>query len=278
MIRGLLGARASGDGRGACARRRAERDSCPLPGALRRRPARLLDGPLRARRRPTSRKALRSRGAWRQAKDRDGLQPLGWRASGKVIAARARMHLRGGARPWRRQLGNKRELARRAQRAGAASSRRRRARRGRAPLRTGPGARPRARRPRKHRHRAAQSRDGLDRPRDRAIAPEQCCSKCWRSPRDRLETRGAKRAGSLRRSRRIACGMGAHRAILRSSGSATAQTGLHRDPADEAFLAPFIAKARDALGEAAFGAAEAAGKALSNEAAMTEAQAWLGGC
>jgi predicted ATPase/class 3 adenylate cyclase len=58
--------------------------------------------------------------------------------------------------------------------------------------------------------------------------------------------------------------------------SRTAQTGLQRDPADEAFLALYIAKARAALGVATFGAAEAAGRALSNEAAMAEARAWLG--
>lgn len=61
-------------------------------------------------------------------------------------------------------------------------------------------------------------------------------------------------------------------------GTAEAQserTGLHRDPADEAFLAPLIAKARAALGSASFGAAEAAGRALSYEDAMMEARAWL---
>jgi predicted ATPase/DNA-binding winged helix-turn-helix (wHTH) protein len=53
------------------------------------------------------------------------------------------------------------------------------------------------------------------------------------------------------------------------------QTGLQRDPADEAFLAPLIAKARKALGEAAFDAAEAAGRALSYEEGMRRARAWL---
>jgi hypothetical protein len=57
--------------------------------------------------------------------------------------------------------------------------------------------------------------------------------------------------------------------------SRAAQTGLHRDPADEAFLAPYVTKARDALGVPAFGADEAAGRAISNEAAMAEARAWL---
>jgi predicted ATPase/class 3 adenylate cyclase len=55
----------------------------------------------------------------------------------------------------------------------------------------------------------------------------------------------------------------------------TGQTGLHRDPADEAFLAPLVAKARQALGTTAFTAFEAVGRALSYEEAMTAARAWL---
>jgi len=58
--------------------------------------------------------------------------------------------------------------------------------------------------------------------------------------------------------------------------SRAAQTGLHRDPADDAFLAPHIVKARDVLGMTTFAAAEAAGRALSNDAATAEARAWLG--
>jgi predicted ATPase/class 3 adenylate cyclase len=53
------------------------------------------------------------------------------------------------------------------------------------------------------------------------------------------------------------------------------QIGLHREPADEAFLAPLIAKAREALGVAAFAAAETAGRAPSYEEAMAESRAWL---
>jgi tetratricopeptide (TPR) repeat protein len=53
------------------------------------------------------------------------------------------------------------------------------------------------------------------------------------------------------------------------------QTGFHGDPADEAFLAPLIAKARQALGSTAFAVAEAEGRALSYEAAIAQAQAWL---
>ena len=53
------------------------------------------------------------------------------------------------------------------------------------------------------------------------------------------------------------------------------QMGLHREPADEAFLAPLIAKARAALGVAAFAAEETVGRSLSYEEAMAESRAWL---
>ena len=55
----------------------------------------------------------------------------------------------------------------------------------------------------------------------------------------------------------------------------TERTGLHRDPADQAFLAPLIARAQEALGAAAFAAAEATGRALAYEKAILEARAWL---
>lgn len=53
------------------------------------------------------------------------------------------------------------------------------------------------------------------------------------------------------------------------------QTGLHRDPTDEAFLAPMIDRARQALGATAFAAAEAMGRALPYDAAVAQARAWL---
>jgi hypothetical protein len=61
-------------------------------------------------------------------------------------------------------------------------------------------------------------------------------------------------------------------------GAAEAQascTGIRRDPADDAFLVPFVAMARSALGPEAFGAAEAAGRALSYEEAIAETRGWL---
>lgn len=53
------------------------------------------------------------------------------------------------------------------------------------------------------------------------------------------------------------------------------QTGLQRDPADEAFLAPIISTAREALGPIAFGEANAIGRALSYEEAIANARGWL---
>ena len=57
----------------------------------------------------------------------------------------------------------------------------------------------------------------------------------------------------------------------------TAATGLHRDPADEAFLAPLIATAREQLGPDAFAAAGAAGRALDYDHAIAELRDWLEG-
>jgi non-specific serine/threonine protein kinase len=51
-------------------------------------------------------------------------------------------------------------------------------------------------------------------------------------------------------------------------------TGIRRDPADEAFLKPRVAKSRATLG-AAFEAAEKAGRALPYDVALREARAWL---
>ena len=61
-------------------------------------------------------------------------------------------------------------------------------------------------------------------------------------------------------------------------GAAQAQaehTGLHRDPIDEAFLAPLIARARKVLGDTAFDAAEMASRGIGYEQAIINACAWL---
>ena len=64
-------------------------------------------------------------------------------------------------------------------------------------------------------------------------------------------------------------------AFFGAAESQAGQTGLHRDPADEAFLAPLIAKARDALGAVAFAEAEASGHAFTYEEVMAQVRAWL---
>jgi non-specific serine/threonine protein kinase len=54
-----------------------------------------------------------------------------------------------------------------------------------------------------------------------------------------------------------------------------ALTSLHRDPADDAFLAPWVERARKSLGEARFAAVAAEGRARSFEDSLGEARAWL---
>ena len=53
------------------------------------------------------------------------------------------------------------------------------------------------------------------------------------------------------------------------------QTVLQRDPGDEAFLAPLVARARSSLDSAAFAAAEKSGRTTPYEEMMSEARAWL---
>jgi predicted ATPase/class 3 adenylate cyclase len=54
-------------------------------------------------------------------------------------------------------------------------------------------------------------------------------------------------------------------------------TGLHRDPADEAFLAPLVANARRARGAAAVATAERSGRALACGDAKALATEWVAG-
>ncbi len=56
-----------------------------------------------------------------------------------------------------------------------------------------------------------------------------------------------------------------------------ALTGYQRDPADEAFLKPFVERARGALGSPAFGESERAARGLTYEQALGEARGWLRG-
>ena len=65
----------------------------------------------------------------------------------------------------------------------------------------------------------------------------------------------------------------------RFHGAATARmgdSGSHREPVDEAFIAPLMAAAEAALGPAEFALARAQGWALGRDAAITEVKCWLG--
>jgi predicted ATPase/class 3 adenylate cyclase len=55
----------------------------------------------------------------------------------------------------------------------------------------------------------------------------------------------------------------------------TEQTGYHRDPSDEAFLAPFITQTRTVLSADTFDQAASEGRALSYDEAIDEARVWL---
>jgi hypothetical protein len=55
------------------------------------------------------------------------------------------------------------------------------------------------------------------------------------------------------------------------------QTGVRRETADEAFLAPMVAKAKEALGEPPFTALEAEGRARAFEEAIAATREWLNG-
>jgi predicted ATPase/class 3 adenylate cyclase len=76
----------------------------------------------------------------------------------------------------------------------------------------------------------------------------------------------------------IAAGCGKWERAVRFFGGAEAladTTGLRRDPVDEAFLAPRMRLAREALGSAAFAAAEGAGRGLPYEQLVREVRELL---
>lgn len=77
----------------------------------------------------------------------------------------------------------------------------------------------------------------------------------------------------------LAATLGEFPTAARFSGAAQAlmqESGSQREPVDEAFVAPLIARAQTALGPEAFAAAEATGQGLSHEAAIEEVKQWLG--
>jgi len=84
--------------------------------------------------------------------------------------------------------------------------------------------------------------------------------------------------GLLEASAGLAAAAGDWEQAARLYGAVEAQiatTGLTRDPADEAFLAPWIDQARQQMGADTFAAASTAGGALSYDAAIAELRRWL---
>jgi predicted ATPase len=63
--------------------------------------------------------------------------------------------------------------------------------------------------------------------------------------------------------------------LFGAAESQSAMTGLHRDPADESFLAPRVDRARSARGPEKLAAPGADGRALGYAAAIAEARDWL---
>jgi ATP/maltotriose-dependent transcriptional regulator MalT len=83
---------------------------------------------------------------------------------------------------------------------------------------------------------------------------------------------------ALEVSAALAASRGEWERSARFFGAAEARkqsTGLKNDPADDAFLQPFVAKARAALGELRFTAAETSGRTLGFLETVAEACAWL---
>ncbi|MFN2646157.1 MAG: tetratricopeptide repeat protein [Burkholderiales bacterium] len=83
--------------------------------------------------------------------------------------------------------------------------------------------------------------------------------------------------GALEVCAGYAAALGQARLAARLYGAAETQageSGFHRDPADEAFLAPLVAKSRTDMGDA-FADAETAGRNLDYAAAIGEARRWL---
>jgi len=83
----------------------------------------------------------------------------------------------------------------------------------------------------------------------------------------------------------IASALAAHqqswRVAVKLFGAGDAQcvrTGFRREPADEAFIAPLVAKAHQALGSTVYGQAEAAGRSLDYDAALASARHYLESC
>ena len=178
-----------------------------------------------------------------------------WPRSAWGTRPRARAAPRGGAGAGARASGDQRRRRRCAQRAGAELHRARgRPRRGGAAVRGRAGAR-----------RASSAtgtiaavgllnlamvaigRDAADRARAMLLEVLAIAAEIGSRPAGRACSTSApawrRRRGDWERGARL---------LRRGGGADRRRPGLHRDPADEAFLAPLVARARAALGEAGF--------------------------
>jgi non-specific serine/threonine protein kinase len=61
-----------------------------------------------------------------------------------------------------------------------------------------------------------------------------------------------------------------------ASGSQMTEMGMQREPAVQGFLSPYVAQARESLGEAEFASKQGAGSALPLARAMADVREWLG--
>ena len=201
----------------------------------------ILHGPLRRSAACISRRASRSRGSSAtRRRCRMVLQPLGSAALGRGRPREPRAAICEEALDARaRASGDKRELGRGPQRAGAAPPRRGRPRCRRTALRERRWRSRASSATGKHRDRAAQPRDGVDR---RGALDDARQRNAARGAGDR---RGDRLEAAGQSALEVAAGLAALRATNGSArrasiGAAEAQTmhtALQRDPADEAFLA-----------------------------------------
>jgi len=87
-------------------------------------------------------------------------------------------------------------------------------------------------------------------------------------------------AAAIAATAALAAAVGDFEVCMRLEGACVAyreRTGCHLEPVDEAFLRPFVARARASLDAEAAARAEAQGRALGYEGVLVEAGEWLAG-
>jgi non-specific serine/threonine protein kinase len=175
------------------------------------------------------------------------LQPLGLACAGAGDPSAARPYLEEAIEP-RARAGGAASRGRGGDRARAAASRGRRHRIRRALVRARGLPRPRPQRSDGRRDRAAQPCDGRGRPQEGRTRARRARRGARYRALDRFQAPGPERAGSVRG---LAASLEDWQRAASFYGAAEAEasrTGIRRDPADEAFLAPHIERARASAG------------------------------